>query len=176
MTKRFDRNGNKKSHYASLCAMDHADYKKPGAYSYEQLLSVGRQLKLPRKDAIEIYRRMVFNVVARNHDDHTKNIGFVLKTAESKWRLSPAFDLAYSYKKGSPWVDLHQMSLNGKRDNFSRDDLLAVGALLSNFKKESNQIIDEVISVVEKWDDYANKAGVFDVLQNEIKKNHRLVL
>jgi len=105
MTKRFDRSGNKKIHYTSLCAMDHADYKKPGAYSYEQLLSVARQLKLPRKDAIEIYRRMVFNVVARNHDDHAKNTGFVLKTADSKWRLSPAFDLAYSYKKDSPWVD-----------------------------------------------------------------------
>jgi len=174
MTKRFDRDGNTKLHYASLCAMDHADYKKPGAYSYEQLLSVGRQLKLPRKDAVEIYRRMVFNVVARNHDDHTKNIGFLLKGAQSKWRLAPAFDLAYSYKKGSPWVDSHQMSLNGKRDNFIRDDLLAVGSLLSNFKKESNQIIDEVISVVEKWDDYANKAGVFANLADEIKNNHRL--
>lgn len=174
MTKRFDRIGNKKLHYISLCSMDHADYKEPGAYSYEQLLSVARQLRLPRKDAIEIYRRMVFNVVARNHDDHTKNTGFILKTPKSKWRLSPAFDIAYSYKKDSPWVNSHQMSLNGKRDNFTRDDLLAVGALLSNFKKESNQIIDEVISVVEKWDDYANKAGVFDALQAEIKKNHRL--
>jgi len=174
MTKRFDRVGNNKLHYASLCAMDHADYKKPGAYSYEQLLSVGRQLKLPRKDAVEIYRRMVFNVVARNHDDHTKNIGFLLTGEKSKWRLAPAFDLAYSYKKGSPWVDSHQMSLNGKRDNFIRDDLLAVGSLLSNFKKESNQIIDEVISVVEKWEGYANKAGVFANLADEIKNNHRL--
>jgi len=174
MTKRFDRVGNKKLHYASLCAMGHADYKKPGAYSYEQLLSVGRQLKLPRKDAVEIYRRMVFNVVARNHDDHTKNIGFLLTGPKSQWRLSPAFDLAYSYKKGSPWVDSHQMSLNGKRDNFIREDLLAVGSLLSNFKKESNKIIDEVISVVEKWDDYADKAGVFANLSDEIKKNHRL--
>ena len=176
MTRRFDRDGNKKLHYVSLCAMDHADYKKPGAYSYEQLLSVARQLKLPRKDAVEIYRRMVFNVIARNHDDHTKNTGFVLKEAKGNWRLSPAFDLAYSYKKGSPWVDSHQMSLNGKRDSFRRDDLLAVGALLSNFKKESNQIIDEVVSVVEKWDDYANKADVFDELADEIKKNHRLIL
>ncbi|MFV1985070.1 MAG: type II toxin-antitoxin system HipA family toxin [Thiohalomonadales bacterium] len=175
MTKRFDRDGNKKSHTISLCAMDHADYKKPGAYSYEQLFSVARQLRLPRKDAVEIYRRMVFNVVARNHDDHAKNTGFILKTATSKWRLSPAFDIAYSYKKDSPWVNSHQMSLNGKRDDFTRDDLLAVGSLLSNFKKEANQIIDEVISVVEKWDDYANKAGVFDELQGEIKKNHRLV-
>ena len=176
MTKRFDRSGNKKHHYISLCAIDHADYKKPGAYSYEQCLSVARQLKLSRKDAVEIYRRMVFNVVARNHDDHTKNTGFLLKSAKSKWCLSPAFDIAYSYKKDSPWVNSHQMSLNGKREHFIRDDLLAVGTLLSNFKNESNQIIDEVISVVEKWDDYANKAGVFEDLQNEIKKNHRLDL
>ena len=176
MTKRFDRNANEKAHYISLCAIDHADYKNPGAYSYEQLLSVARQLKLPRKDAIEIYRRMVFNVVARNHDDHTKNTGFILKTEKSKWRLSPAFDIAYSYKKDSPWVNSHQMSLNGKRDDFIRDDLLAVSTLLSNFKKEANQIIEEVISVVEKWDDYANKADVFDSLASEIKKNHRLVL
>ncbi len=175
MTKRFDRNGNNKRHYVSLCSMDHADYKKPGAYSYEQLLSVARRLKLPRKDAVEIYRRMVFNVVARNHDDHTKNIGFLLDTADSQWRLSPAFDLAYSYKKGSPWVNSHQMTLNGKRDNFNRDDLLAVASLISNFKKESIQIIEEVISVVEQWDDYANKAGVFDDLAREIKTNHRLL-
>ncbi len=156
--------------------MDHADFNKPGAYSYEQLLSVARLLKLPRKDAIEIYRRMVFNVVARNHDDHTKNTGFLLKSANSQWRLSPAFDLAYSFKKDSPWVYSHQMSLNGKRDHFSRDDLLSVGELIGNFSKESVQIIDEVISVVRKWDDYANTAGVFDVLVHEIKKNHRLQL
>lgn len=175
MTKRFDRSNNNKYHYASLCAMDHADYKRTGTYSYEQLLSVARQLKLPREDAIEIYRRMVFNVIARNHDDHSKNTGFLLNSAESQWRLSPAFDLAYSYKKSSPWVNSHQMSLNNKRDNFTRDDLLAVGTLIGNFRKESRQIIDAVISVVEKWYDYANKTGVFDDWADEIKKNHRLL-
>jgi len=174
MTRRFDRDGNKKYHYVSLCAMDHADYRKPGGYSYEQLLAVARQLKLPREDAVEIYRRMVFNVVARNHDDHTKNIGFLLTDPNSQWRLAPAFDLAYSYKKDSPWVDSHQMSLNGKRDSFSRDDLLAVGALIGNFKKESEQIIDEVVSIVEKWRDYAVETGVFDELTSEIQMNHRL--
>jgi len=174
MTKRFDRRGNNKIHYVSLCAMDHADYKKPGNYSYEQLLSVARQLRLPRKDAIEIFRRMVFNVVARNHDDHTKNTGFLLNEMESEWRLAPAFDLAYSYKINSPWVHSHQMSLNGKRDHFHKEDLLVVGKLIGNFKKESTQIVDKVIAVVESWNDYANKAGVFDYLAQEIKKNHRL--
>jgi len=176
MTKRYDRIGNRKCHYVSLCAMDHADYKKPGAYSYEQLLSIARQLKLPRRDAIEIYRRMVFNVVARNQDDHTKNIGFLLDANDSQWRLSPAFDLAYSYKKDSPWVAAHQLTLKGRSDHFKRGDLLAVGSLIGNFKKESDQIIDEMISVVTKWHEYADKAGVFAALAQAIKQNHRLFL
>jgi len=176
MTKRFDRDGNRKRHVMSLCAMDHADYKQAGAYSYEQLLAVARRLKLPRKDAIEIYRRMVFNIVARNHDDHTKNTSFILDNADSQWRLSPAFDLAYSYKKGSPWVNSHQMSLNGKRDNFMRDDLLAVGALIGNFKKQANQIIEDITGIVTQWDHYAKQAQVFEPLANEIKQNHRLTL
>ena len=174
MTKRFDREGNIKHHYVSLCAMDHADYRKPGTYSYEQLFSVARQLKLPRKDAIEIYRRMVFNVVARNHDDHTKNFGFLLTAKEKQWRLSPAFDIAYSYKKDSPWVSSHQISLNTKRDNFTREDLLVVGALIGNFKKESIQIINEVTAVVSQWRNYSEQAGVFEGLSHEIEKNFRL--
>lgn len=174
MTKRFDRVGNKKLFMASLCAMDHADYKQTGTYSYEQLLSVARQLKLPRQDAIEIYRRMVFNVIARNHDDHTKNTAFLLASIDSPWQLAPAFDIAYSYKKDSPWVNAHQMSLNGKRDGFSREDLLAVGSLIGNFKKQSQQIIDQVLSVVSQWYIYAGKAEVFEPFAIEIKQNHRL--
>jgi serine/threonine-protein kinase HipA len=176
MTKRFDRDNNRKRHVVSLCAMDHADYKKAGAYSYEQLLAVARRLKLPRKDAVEIYRRMVFNIVARNHDDHTKNTSFILDHADSQWRLSPAFDLAYSYKKDSPWVNLHQMSANGKRDNFVRDDLLAVASLIGNFNKEAKQIIEEVQHIVSNWSDYAEQAHVSEPFANEIKQNHRLIV
>ncbi|WP_428253112.1 type II toxin-antitoxin system HipA family toxin, partial [Gynuella sp.] len=174
MTRRFDREGNRKLHYASFCAMDHADYKRPGSYSYEQLLAVARRLRLPRQDAVEIFRRMVFNVIARNHDDHSKNIGFVLDSMQGSWRLAPAFDLAYSYKKDSPWVNAHQMSLNGKRDGFSRADLLAVAALIGNFKQQARQIIDQVQEVVSRWPDYANTAGVFDSLATEIKRNQRI--
>ena len=177
MTKRFDRSGNRKRHVVSLCAMDHADYKKPGSYSYEELLAVARKLKLPRKDAIELFRRMVFNIVARNHDDHTKNTSFMLNTINSKWRLSPAFDLAYSYKKDSPWVNSHQMSVNGKRDNFTRKDIQQVATLIGNFApKEVNLIVDEVISVVSDWDKYAKQTEVFAGLSSVIKKNHRLRL
>ena len=138
MTRRFDRDGNRKRHYQSLCAMDHADYKKPGQYSYEQLFTLARKLNLPRYDAEQIYRRMVFNVIARNHDDHTKNFGFLLDNPAAKWRLAPAFDVAYSYRPGSPWVNSHQMSINGKREGFSRADLLAVAGQIREFQKKSH--------------------------------------
>ncbi len=182
MTRRFERVGNRKLHYVSLCAMDHADYKKPGTYSYEQLLAVARQLKLPRADAIEIFRRMVFNVVARNHDDHAKNFGFLLdgparkEAGEPTWRLSPAFDIAYSYKPGSPWVDSHQLSLNSKREGFERSDLLAVATLIGNFSRQAPKIIDQVLAVVGQWPDYARKAEVFTALQKEVQRNLRLAI
>ena len=92
----------------------------------------------------------------------------------SKWQLAPAFDLAYSYKKDSPWVNSHQLSLNGKRDNFTREDLLVVADLITNFKKQAIDIIDQVKSVVSEWPHYASKAGVFDSLKKEIAQNHRV--
>lgn len=176
MTRRFDREGNRKLHYVSLCAMDHADYKKPGTYSYEELFAVARQLRLPRQDAVEIFRRMVFNVVARNHDDHSKNIGFILADGSSPWRLAPAFDIAYSYKKDSPWVNSHQLSINGKRDGFTRDDLLVVAQLIANFRREAGEIIAQVLAAVAQWPSYAARAGVFEPLAMEIRKNLRLGL
>jgi serine/threonine-protein kinase HipA len=171
MTKRFDRVGNQKVHYQSLCAMDHADYKRPGEYSYEQLLSLMRKLKFPREDALELFRRMVFNVVARNHDDHTKNFGFVFNHSDG-WRLAPAFDVAYSYKPDSPWVNSHQLSINGKRDHFERADLLAVAS--SNMQSDARNIIDRVIEVVSDWRNYAKKAAVFPKLSQRIEENLRL--
>lgn len=176
MTRRFDRDGNRKLHYSSLCAMDHADYKRPGTYSYEELLAVARRLRLPREDAVEIFRRMVFNVVARNHDDHSKNFGFVLASPQSRWRLAPAFDVAYSYKADSPWVNSHQLSLNGKRDHFSHEDLMAVAALIGNFRQQARQIIREVTEVVAEWPIYAAKAGVFDGLRQQVQQHLRLQL
>lgn len=176
LTKRFDRIGNYKLHYQSLCAMDHADYKKPGQYSYEQLFSVARQLRLKRADAVEIYRRMVFNIVARNHDDHTKNTGFLLAGPREQWQLAPAFDIAYSYKAGSPWVNSHQLSLNGKRDDFTRDDLLQAATLISNFTKEAKQIIQQVTEIVSSWENYAETAEVDKSFIKTIKDNLRLNL
>lgn len=172
MTKRFDRMGNKRVHYQSLCAMDHADYKMPGHYSYEQLFSLMRSMRLSRAQALELYRRMVFNIVARNHDDHTKNFGFILNEQHA-WELTPAFDMAYSYKPGSKWLNSHQMSLNGKRDDFTRKDLLAPA---EKFKKEANRIIDEVTEIVSQWPKYAKEADVSPDFAREIQSTHELDL
>lgn len=172
MTKRFDRIGNKKVHYQSLCSMDHADYKMPGHYSYEQLFSLMRSMRLSRAQALELYRRMVFNIVARNHDDHTKNFGFILN-AQHRWELAPAFDIAYSYKPGSKWLNSHQMSLNGKRDDFTRKDLLAPAG---KFKKEAIRIINEVTEIVSQWPRYAKEAEVSPDFAREIQSKHELGL
>ncbi len=169
MTQRFDRIGNEKLHYQSLCAMDHADYKKPGQYSYEQLFTVMRRLRFKKAEALQMYRRMVFNIVARNHDDHTKNFGFVMNK-NGEWSLAPAFDIAYSYKPGSPWVNNHQLTLNGKRDDFVREDLLIVA---EKFRKEAEGIIDEVVDTVSRWNYYANHVGVDKSFAKEIGKSHR---
>ena len=163
-------------HYQSLCAIDHADYKKPGHYSYEQLFAVARQLRLTRAEAVEIYRRMVFNIAARNHDDHTKNTGFLLAGPREQWQLAPAFDIAYSYKPGSPWVNSHQLSLNGKRDDFVRDDLLQTAKLISNFSRGAKQIIQQVTEVVGEWTYYAQLAEVDENFSRTIKNNLRLNL
>ncbi|MDR7090983.1 MULTISPECIES: type II toxin-antitoxin system HipA family toxin [Cellvibrio] len=176
LTQRFDRIGNHKLHYQSLCAMDHADFKMPGHYSYEQLFAVARQLRLTRAEAVEIYRRMVFNIIARNHDDHSKNFGFILPGPHAPWQLAPAFDIAYSYKPGSPWVNSHQLSVNGKRDNFVRDDLLVMAKLISNFTKEAKLIIQQTLDVVSQWESYSRTAEVPANLTHEIQKNLRLNL
>ncbi|AQS36052.1 HipA-like protein [Shewanella psychrophila] len=170
MTKRFDRDHNKKFHYQSLCAMAHADYKIPGGYSYEQLFSLMRQLALPRSQAVQMFRRMVFNIVSRNNDDHTKNFGFMLNH-DNDWIIAPAFDIAYSYRPDSYWVSQSQLTLNGKRDDFNINDLMIIGKL---FQKEASLVIEQVVDSVSKWNYFAKEAGVFTHFQTTIGKHHRL--
>lgn len=176
LTRRFDRSGNDKIHTQTLCAMVHADYKRPGQYSYEELFMVARRLRLSRHDALELYRRMVFNAVSRNQDDHTKNFSFLMNQ-QGKWRLSPAYDIAYSYKPGSPWVAQHNLSLNGKRSEFTESDLLAVASNIGNFShKDARLIIDECVAAVSKWPRLAKENDVPTALRDEITKHHRLDL
>lgn len=172
MTQRFDRVGNHKLHYQSLCALEHADYKKTGSYSYEQLFSLLRSMRFKKAQALQMFRRMVFNIIARNHDDHSKNFGFLMDR-EGQWHLAPAFDIAFSYKPGSPWVNSHQLSLNGKRDNFSREDLLTPA---QSFRQEAEQIIDEINEVVSRWPHFAREAGVDPEFSQYIAGCHRLNL
>ena len=126
LTKRFDRNGNKKLHLQSLCGLAHYDFNQAGMYSYEQAFTIMRQIGLTQAEITQQYTRMVFNVIARNQDDHTKNIAFLMNE-KGDWSLSPAFDMTYSHDPKSKWVDQHQMSVNGKRHGFKREDLIAVG-------------------------------------------------
>ncbi len=174
LTKRFDRTDDgDKIHMATLCALDHADYKRPGAYSYEEGFGVMRVLGLSRDEAIEYYRRMVFNVVARNQDDHTKNTSFLMDQ-QGNWSLSPAYDVSWSYQPGSFWVETHQMTVNGKRDKFELTDLEAVAKQVRGI--DAQGIIEEVCLAVKRWREIAGSVGVAPRLIDEIEKTHRLYL
>ena len=175
ITQRFDRVSNTKVHVQTLNGLAHVDYNKPGSFSYAEIFSVARQLKLPATDALQILKRMVFNIIARNHDDHAKNFAFILKN--EGWSLAPAYDLAYSYKPGSKWVNSHWMSLNGKRDGFTRADFYSLEKLSPLFgKSKIDSIIDETIECVSIWPTLAQEWGVPKLLIEEIYSNLRLNL
>lgn len=173
ITQRFDRNKNTKVHVQTLNGLAHVDYKKPGAFSYEELFGIARQLKLSAVEAEQLFKRMTFNIIARNHDDHSKNFAFMLK--KDKWSLAPAYDLAYSYKPGSKWVNSHWMSLNGKRDKFTRSDFYSLEKLSPIFsKKKIDDIIDATIEHISTWRQLAKEWDVPKTLIDEIQENLRL--
>ncbi|MFA5781318.1 MAG: type II toxin-antitoxin system HipA family toxin, partial [Bacteroidales bacterium] len=157
MTRRFDREGTKKIHMQTLCALAHFDYNDPGAYSYEQAFQTMRQLKLPYTEMEELYRRMVFNVIARNQDDHTKNISFLMDE-DGKWKLAPAYDMTYAYDPLHRWMKAHQLSVNGKRDDIDRNDLLLLAKKM-NIKK-ATELIQQVKEAVSNWGKFAKEAEV----------------
>ena len=173
ITQRFDRTKNIKVHVQTLNGLAHVDYKKPGTFSYAELFGVARQLKLSAVEAEQLFKRMTFNIIARNHDDHSKNFAFMLK--KDKWSLAPAYDLAYSYKPGSKWVNSHWMSLNGKRDKFTRSDFYSLEKLSPIFnKKKIDDIIDSTIEHVSTWRQLAKEWDVPKTLIDEIQENLRL--
>ncbi|EJU9787543.1 TPA: type II toxin-antitoxin system HipA family toxin [Vibrio vulnificus] len=178
ITQRFDRIKNSKVHVQTLNGLAHIDYKKPGAFSYAELFGIARQLKLSAVDAEQLFKRMTFNIIARNHDDHSKNFAFMLKQdrlKKDKWSLAPAYDLAYSYKPGSKWVNSHWMSLNGKRDNFTRSDFYSLEKLSPIFnKRKIDDIIDTTIEHVSTWCQLAEEWDVPKTLIDEIQENLRL--
>lgn len=176
LTERFDRSGNDKIHVQTLNALEHVSYKKIGSYSYAELLGTARKLNLSSDDALQLFKRMVFNVVARNHDDHAKNFGFMLDN-DNNWQLAPAYDLAYSYKPDSHWVSKHWMTLNGKQDNFIRADFYSFEKLSPLFsKRKIDAILDDTIEAVSQWHKIAAQQDVPKSLINEIEQNLRLSL
>lgn len=157
LTKRFDRVEGEKIHMQTLCAVAHYDYRLLRAFSYEQAFNVMRTLRLPYSQAQEMFRRIVFNVVVRNQDDHTKNISFLMGK-DGKWSLSPAYDMGFAYNPTGGWTSQHQMSVNGKFDNITRNDLLELAK--RNNIKEAKEIIDKVSTIASGWRYIARECDV----------------
>jgi len=168
MTRRFDRLATgEKLHMQSLCALAHYDFNMAGAYSYEQAFMVMRQLKLPMQAIEQQFRRLAFNIVARNQDDHVKNIAFLMNKA-GEWSLSPAFDMTYSYNPLGAWTASHQMTMNGKRDNFTLEDFNACAKTASMKRGRAAKIVAEVQASVSNWPSFAEQAGVPDSVRAKI--------
>jgi serine/threonine-protein kinase HipA len=175
MTRRFDRDRNgHKLHMQSLGALAHYDLNAPpGSYSYEQAFSVIRQMGLPMATVEEQFRRMAFNIVGRNQDDHVKNIAFLMDKS-GQWALSPAFDMTYAFNPQGAWTSAQQMSMNGKQDNFDRADFAACAKTVSMKRGRANTILDEVLAVIGSWTRYASEAGVPARQQQQIQTTLRL--
>lgn len=168
MTKRFDRDeNNTKHHVQTFCALKHFDFNEVNSFSYEQLFQAMRELNLNYADAEQMYRRMVFNVLARNCDDHTKNFSFLLKE-NSKWELAPAYDICHAYKPQHQWVSQHALSINGKRKDFTKEDLLQIGKSISC--KNAASILEEIQEVVSQWKYYAKEVDLLPKIREEISK------
>lgn len=176
MTRRFDRlTGGGKLHMQSLGAMAHFDFNHAGAHSYEQALLTIRQLNLPMPAVEEQFRRMTFNIIARNQDDHVKNIAFLMDQA-GHWSLAPAFDVTYSYNPSGDWTATHQMTMNGKRDGFTLADFRACAKNTMMKRGRAEAIVEEVRAAVAKWPDYAEQAQVLKDRRKQIQRVLRLDL
>jgi serine/threonine-protein kinase HipA len=172
MTRRFDRDGNNKVHMQTLCAIAHFDYNDAFSYSYEQAFQVMRRLKLPYNDMEQLFLRMVFNVVARNQDDHSKNISFLMDESGT-WKLAPAYDITYAFDPKNEWMKEHQLSINGKNEDIKKSDVLAVAKEM-NIKKPG-EIIDQVKAAVKGWKKIAKEGGVGAEQIKSISSTHNFL-
>jgi serine/threonine-protein kinase HipA len=174
MTRRFDRlPDGSKLHMQTLGGLAHFDYNMAGAYSYEQAFQVMHHLDLGMDDRLEQFRRMLFNIVARNQDDHVKNIAYLMDKS-GQWRLSPAYDIVYSYNTDGAWTSRHQMTVNRQRDNFRLSDFEACAKIAAIPTRKVAEIIDDIQKVVSQWADYADQAGVDPHNRDRIMSTLRL--
>ncbi|MCY1523569.1 hypothetical protein D9M68_584730 [compost metagenome] len=166
MTRRFDRlPGKEKLHVQTWCALDHKDFQQIGSFSYEELFQTMRALSLPYPQAEQLFRRMTFNLLARNCDDHTKNFAFTMDKSGT-WNLSPAYDICHAYRPGSIWVSRQSLSINGKREQINRSDLLEVARKMNI--KRADPLINEIQGVIGQWKRYAKQVGVSSRLSEAI--------
>jgi serine/threonine-protein kinase HipA len=174
MAKRFDRLARgEKLHMQSLAALAHYDFNSAGAYSYEQAIMTMRKLRLPMEAIEEQFRRTAFNIVARNQDDHVKNIAFLMNK-KGTWTLSPAYDVTYSYNPKGLWTAQHQMSMNGKRDAFTREDFTTFANTAGMKRGRDKVILQQIEDVVSQWPKFAKEAGVTKDWQTQIAEMVRL--
>ena len=176
MTRRFDRTDDgKKIFMQSLCGIAHMDFNQAGAYGYEQALDVAQRLGLGTDALEQLFRRMVFNVMARNQDDHTKNIAFLMNK-RGEWRLAPAYDVIYCYNPNGAWTRRHQMSVNGKHDHFEKADFEAVAKRFNLLKKSGvDPVVEETVAALARWPDFAAEAGVPEQTVIQITAHHRQI-
>ena len=173
MTRRFDRtSAGKKLHMQSFGALMHFDFNDAGSYGYEQVLQAIKRLGLSRNDLEQQVRRTFFNILARNQDDHVKNIAFLMDQSGT-WSLSPAFDVVYSYNPSGDWTSRHQMSISGKRDDFEIADLIAFAGVGGIKKKRTKELLDEVSTAVSNWRNFASEADISQTDVNRIENAHR---
>lgn len=168
MTKRFDRVDGRKLHMQTLGAIAHIDYNIPGLCSYEQAALYMRQMHLPADDIEQFYRRMVFNVLAVNQDDHVKNVSFLMNR-RGEWSLSPAYDITFSYNPENIWLSAHQMSVNGKRHDIMNVDLMECGKRMDISTPRIRRVIEEVSSAIGKWQTIANSVGIREETMSAIQ-------
>ena len=174
MTRRFDRlSDGAKLHMQSLGALGHFDFNAAGAHSYEQAFDVIKRLSLPMRAREQQFRRMIFNVIARNQDDHVKNIAFLMDKAGA-WSLSPAFDVTYAHNPAGRWTSRHQMTINGKSDDFTAEDFEAVAQVAGLKRGRPQAILGEVLGAVRNWPRYAKTAGVPGAQRDGITRALRL--
>ena len=172
MTRRFDREGmSGRNHMQTLCAMSHIDYKKKGTNAYSQLFSAMTQLNLPYEDMEKAFRRMVFNVMGRSCDDHTKNFSFLLREGSATWEFAPAYDVTFAHNPTGEWTSQHLMSVNGKFKGFEVEDLLAEA---DRFKVgTANNVIEQVREAIRQWPQFAESA---DLPENEMVDRQKQLL
>ncbi len=176
MTKRFDRLPNgEKLHMQTLSALAHLDYNQASSHSYEDAFLVLQRLKLSNESREELFRRMTFNIIARNQDDHVKNIAFLMDK-KGQWSLSPSYDVSYNYQPQGAWTGQHQMSMNGKRDNFTLKDFTEIAKFAQMVRGRESEIVNEVCEAVSTWPDIASEIEISKDRIHEIMKNLRLNL